>query len=409
MNCFPWVKDSTKKPKNNNSNKMKYKTLDQNNHRDQPGPPSDASEVAPVKIDSKDDAVKVAPVKVDMKEDAQDAEQSVVNKELEVGGGVDGDNKEKGKSKSFKLSELIDASDNFSMENFLGEGGFGKVFKGKLKDTGELVAIKQLDSDGTQGIREFVVEMMTLSLVEHPNLVKLFGYCVEENQKLLVYEYMPLGSLEKHLYGHKRKGLDWNTRMKIVAGAARGLEYLHDKMNPPIIYRDLKSANILLGENYHPKLSDFGLAKVGPTGTNTHVSTRVMGTEGYCAPEYAMTGQLTFKSDVYSFGVFLLEILTGRKAIDHKRPSKDQNLVDWARPLLRDRKNIYQMVDPEIQGQYPAKQLYKAFATALICVQEQPSTRPRVSEVVKALDHIVSQPYSSESPAQSTPEIPVIS
>ena len=122
--------------------------------------------------------------------------------------------------------------------------------------------------------------------------------------------------------------------MKIAAGAARGLEYLHDKLNPPIIYRDLKSSNLLLGEDFHPKLSDFGLAKVGPTGTNTHVSTRVMGTEGYCAPEYAMTGQLTFKSDIYSFGVFLLEILTGRKAIDSKRPSKDQNLVDWVRHLL---------------------------------------------------------------------------
>lgn len=405
MNCFPWVKDTTKKSKNN---KMKYKTLDQNYN--QPGSPKDGLKVAPVKIDMKEDALKVTPVKNDMKEDAEDAEQSAVTKELEDGGGVDGNTKEKGKSKSFNLNELIDATENFNMDNFLGEGGFGKVFKGKLKDTGEIVAIKQLDTDGSQGIREFVVEMMTLSLVDHTNLVKLVGYCVEGGQKLLVYEYMPLGSLEKHLYGPKRKELDWNTRMKIAAGAARGLEYLHDKMNPPIIYRDLKSSNLLLGEDYHPKLSDFGLAKVGPTGNNTHVSTRVMGTEGYCAPEYAMTGQLTFKSDIYSFGVFLLEILTGRKAIDHKKTSKEQNLVDWARPLLRDRKNIYQMVDPELQGHYPSKQLYKAFATALICVQEQPSTRPRVSEVVKALDHIVSQPYTPKGPpAQSTLEIPVIS
>jgi len=126
-----------------------------------------------------------------------------------------------------------------------------------------------------------------------------------------------------------RKPLDWNTRMKIAAGAARGLEYLHDKMKPPVIYRDLKCSNILIGEGYHPKLSDFGLAKVGPSGDKTHVSTRVMGTYGYCAPDYAMTGQLTFKSDIYSFGVVLLEIITGRKAIDHMKPPKEQNLVAW--------------------------------------------------------------------------------
>ena len=128
-----------------------------------------------------------------------------------------------------------------------------------------------------------------------------------------------------------RQVIDWNTRMKIAAGAARGLEYLHDKMKPPVIYRDLKCSNILLGEEYHPKLSDFGLAKVGPSGDKTHVSTRVMGTYGYCAPDYAMTGQLTFKSDIYSFGVVLLELITGRKAIDITKSSKEQNLVAWVR------------------------------------------------------------------------------
>ena len=129
------------------------------------------------------------------------------------------------------------------------------------------------------------------------------------------------------------KVLDWNTRMKIAAGAARGLEYLHDKASPPVIYRDLKSSNILLDKGYHPKLSDFGLAKLGPVGDNTHVSTRVMGTYGYCAPEYAMTGQLTLKSDVYSFGVVLLELITGRKAIDDSRAAGEQNLVSWVRDL----------------------------------------------------------------------------
>jgi serine/threonine protein kinase len=176
-----------------------------------------------------------------------------------------------------------------------------------------------------------VVEVLTLSLADHPNLVKLIGFCAEGDQRLLVYEYMPQGSLEDHLHvlPSGKKPLDWNTRMKIAAGAARGLEYLHDRMTPPVIYRDLKCSNILLGEDYQPKLSDFGLAKVGPSGDKTHVSTRVMGTYGYCAPDYAMTGQLTFKSDIYSFGVVLLELITGRKAIDNTKTRKDQNLVGW--------------------------------------------------------------------------------
>ncbi|KAL0460256.1 UNVERIFIED_CONTAM: putative serine/threonine-protein kinase PBL5 [Sesamum latifolium] len=221
-------------------------------------------------------------------------------------------------ARTFSLVKLAAATQNFKLENFLGEGGFGKVYKGRLPETGEIVAVKQLDRNGCQGIREFVVEVLTLSMVNHPNLVKLIGYCAEGDQRLLVYEYMPLGSLEDHLYGPRpsRKRLDWNTRMKIAAGAAQGLEYLHDKMKTPVIYRDLKCSNILLGEGFHAKLSDFGLAKAGPSGDQTHVSTRVMGTYGYCAPEYAMTGQLTFKSDIYSFGVVLLEI-TGRRAIDN--------------------------------------------------------------------------------------------
>ncbi|KAL8092303.1 hypothetical protein AgCh_034559 [Apium graveolens] len=389
MGCFTWSTDLTKRFKD----KKKYKALDQN--YDDHHTTLDSSEVFPVRIDKK--------------EDTGNVDQSVVTKELDISRTTNDDGKKKGNSKSFNLHELLYATENFNMENLLGEGGFGKVFKGKLKETGEVLAIKQLDSDGSQGIREFVVEMMTLSLVDHPNLVKLVGYCVEAGQKLLVYEHMSLGSLEGHLHGANRKRLDWNIRMKIAAGAARGLEYLHDKMNPPIIYRDLKCSNLLLGEDYHPKLSDFGLAKVGPTGNNTHVSTRVMGTYGYCAPEYAMTGQLTFKSDIYSFGVFLLEIITGRRAIDNRKSAKEQNLVAWARPLLKNRENICHMADPALEGQYPEKSLYKALATALLCVQEQPSKRPRVSEVVKALDHIVSQPYIPEShPSQKIPEILVV-
>ncbi|GFP94856.1 probable serine/threonine-protein kinase rlckvii [Phtheirospermum japonicum] len=298
-------------------------------------------------------------------------------------------------ARTFKFDSLIAATQNFKSENFLGAGGFGEVYKGRLPDTGEIVAVKQLDRSGCQGIREFMVEVLTLSMAKHSNLVKLIGYCAEGDQRLLVYEYMPLGSLEEHLHGPRpnRKILDWNTRMKIAAGAAQGLEYLHDKMNKPIIYRDLKCSNILLGEGYHPKLSDFGLAKVGPSGDETHVSTRVMGTYGYCAPDYAMTGQLTFKSDIYSFGVVLLEIITGRRAIDNRRNGSESNLVAWAKPLFKDRKKFHQMADPALEGQYPVRGLYQALAIAAMCVQEQPSMRPLIADVVTAFHYLASQKY----------------
>ncbi|RRT81736.1 hypothetical protein B296_00014225 [Ensete ventricosum] len=196
-----------------------------------------------------------------------------------------------------------------------------------------------------------------------------------------------------------KEPLDWNTRMKIAAGAAKGLEYLHDKADPPVIYRDLKSSNILLGEGYHPKLSDFGLAKLGPVGDKTHVSTRVMGTYGYCAPEYAMTGQLTVKSDVYSFGVVFLELITGRKAIDVTRPAGEQNLVLWALPLFKDRRKFPKMVDPLLQGCYPMRGLYQALAVAAMCLQEQAATRPLIGEVVTALSYLASQSYDPNATA----------
>ncbi|PKA47608.1 Serine/threonine-protein kinase PBS1 [Apostasia shenzhenica] len=234
-----------------------------------------------------------------------------------------------------------------------------------------------------------------LSLLHHPNLVNLIGYCADGDQRLLVYEFMPLGSLEDHLHGLPldKEPLDWNTRMKIAAGAARGLEYLHDKANPPVIYRDFKSSNILLDDGFHPKLSDFGLAKLGPVGDQSHVSTRVMGTFGYCAPEYAMTGQLTVKSDVYSFGVVFLELITGRKVIDSTRAHGEQNLVSWARPMFNDRRKLARLVDPRLQGQFPMRGLYQALAVASMCIQEEASARPHIADVVTALSYLASQTY----------------
>ncbi|KAG8365835.1 hypothetical protein BUALT_Bualt17G0013200 [Buddleja alternifolia] len=294
----------------------------------------------------------------------------------------------------FTFRELATATNNFRAECFLGEGGFGRVYKGRLS-SGQVVAVKQLDRNGLQGNREFLVEVLMLSLLHHPNLVSLMGYCADGDQRLLVYEFMPLGSLEDHLHDLPldKEPLDWNTRMKIAAGAAKGLEYLHDKANPPVIYRDFKSSNILLGEGFFPKLSDFGLAKLGPTGDKSHVSTRVMGTYGYCAPEYAMTGQLTVKSDVYSFGVVFLELITGRKAIDSTLPQGEQNLVAWARPLFNDRRKFAKLADPRLQGKFPMRSLYQALAVASMCIQEQAAARPLIGDVVTALSYLANQAY----------------
>ncbi|XP_058197741.1 probable serine/threonine-protein kinase PBL23 [Rhododendron vialii] len=290
----------------------------------------------------------------------------------------------------FTFRQLAAATNNFNADLLLGEGGFGRVYKGHIRTTSQPVAVKQLDKNGVQGNREFLAEVLTLSLVNHPNLVNLIGYCADGHQRILVYEYMSNGSLEDHLLDlpQGKNPLDWFTRMKIAKGAAEGLEYLHDTVDPPIIYRDFKPSNILLDEDFIPKLSDFGLAKLGPTGDQQHVSTRVMGTYGYCAPEYAMTGKLTTKSDVYSFGVVFLEIITGRRVIDMARPPAEQNLIVWAAPLLKDRRKCTLMADPRLEGNYPTKGLYQALAVAAMCLQDEASTRPLICDVVTALEYL---------------------
>ncbi|KAJ3688622.1 hypothetical protein LUZ61_017786 [Rhynchospora tenuis] len=309
-------------------------------------------------------------------------------------------------AQTFTFRELVAATRNFRPECFIGEGGFGPVYRGRIESTGQLVAVKQLDRNGLQGNREFLVEVLMLSLLHHPNLVNLIGYCAEGEQRLLVYEYMAFGSLEDHLLDlpPEKEALDWPTRMKIAAGAAKGLEYLHHRADPPVIYRDFKSSNILLDEEYNAKLSDFGLAKLGPTGDKSHVSTRVMGTYGYCAPEYAMTGQLTVKSDVYSFGVVLLELITGRRAIDSTRPRGEDNLVAWAKPLFNDRKQLPRLADPRLEKRYPSRALYQALSVASMCIHENSANRPHISDVVTALTFLA-QSYDS-TPPSSNPTTP---
>lgn len=230
--------------------------------------------------------------------------------------------------------------------------------------------------------------MFFLGQLRHKNLVKLIGYCYEAEHRMLVYEYMSGESLEKHLFKTVNGSLPWMTRMKIALGAAKGLAFLHDA-DPPVIYRDFKASNILLDLDYNTKLSDFGLAKDGPQGDATHVTTRVMGTHGYAAPEYIMTGHLTAKSDVYSFGVVLLELLSGRKSVDRSRRPREQSLVDWARPYLKWADKLYKVMDPALECQYSCQGAEVAALVAYKCLSENPKSRPTMREVVKALEPVL--------------------
>ncbi|XP_010412805.1 PREDICTED: serine/threonine-protein kinase At5g01020 isoform X2 [Camelina sativa] len=293
----------------------------------------------------------------------------------------------------FTLAELKVITQSFSSTNFLGEGGFGPVHKGFIDDKlrpglkAQPVAVKLLDLEGLQGHREWLTEVTFLGQLKHKNLVKLIGYCCEEEHRTLVYEFMPRGSLENQLFRRYSASLPWSTRMKIAHGAATGLQFLHEAKNP-VIYRDFKASNILLDSDYTAKLSDFGLAKDGPEGDDTHVSTRVMGTQGYAAPEYIMTGHLTARSDIYSFGVVLLELLTGRRSVDKKRSSREQNLVDWARPMLNDPRKLSRIMDPRLEGQYSETGARKAATLAYQCLSHRPKNRPCMSAVVSILNDL---------------------
>ncbi|KAL4194599.1 hypothetical protein AMTRI_Chr05g60160 [Amborella trichopoda] len=291
-----------------------------------------------------------------------------------------------GSAKTFSLGEMERATNRFDPARILGEGGFGRVYSGVLED-GTKVAVKVLTRDDQQGGREFLAEVEMLSRLHHRNLVKLIGICTEEHNRCLVYELVPNGSVESHLHGVDRETspLDWNARMKIALGSARGLAYLHEDSSPRVIHRDFKSSNILLEDDFTPKVSDFGLARAASEGGNEHISTRVMGTFGYVAPEYAMTGHLLVKSDVYSYGVVLLELLTGRKPVDMSQPQGQENLVTWARPLLTSKEGLDTIADPALVGKYPFDSMAKVAAIASMCVQPEVSHRPFMGEVVQAL------------------------
>ncbi|KAL6658876.1 hypothetical protein ACP70R_002916 [Stipagrostis hirtigluma subsp. patula] len=288
------------------------------------------------------------------------------------------------KVKVFSYSEMRRATHNFSGASKIGEGGFGLVFRGRLKD-GTIVAVKVLSADSRQGIREFVAELTAISDIVHENLITLVGCCAEGSHRILVYNYLENNSLAHTLLGSGRSNIrfNWRARVKIAVGVARGLAYLHEVIRPPIIHRDIKASNILLDKDLTPKISDFGLARLLPPNA-THVSTRVAGTIGYLAPEYAMRGQVTKKSDIYSFGVLLLEIVSGRCNHNSRLPIEDQFLLERAWTHY-DRGKLEEIIDIDVGNDLDVEEACRFLKVGLLCTQDAMKLRPNMNIVVQML------------------------
>lgn len=284
----------------------------------------------------------------------------------------------------YTYKEIRNATEDFSPANKIGEGGFGSVYKGRLKD-GKIAAIKVLSAESKQGVKEFLTEITVISCIEHENLVQLYGCCVEENHRILVYNYLENNSLAQTLIGGTSSSIQfsWKTRSKICIGVARGLAFLHEEVRPHIVHRDIKASNILLDKDLTPKISDFGLAKLLPPNM-THVSTRVAGTIGYLAPEYAIRGQLTRKADIYSFGVLLMEIVSGRCNTNTRLPYEEQYLLEriWG---VYERNELVTLVDTALDGIFDAEEACRFLKIGLLCTQDAPRRRPTMSTVVKML------------------------
>ncbi|XP_049375273.1 putative serine/threonine-protein kinase [Solanum verrucosum] len=283
----------------------------------------------------------------------------------------------------FSYNSLRSATGHFHPSNKIGGGGFGVVYKGVLRD-GTCVAIKCLSAESKQGTKEFLTEINMISNTQHPNLVQLIGCCVESGNRMLIYEYLKNNSLASALLGSngKRVALNWPQRVAICLGTASGLAFLHEEASPPIVHRDIKASNILIDENLHPKIGDFGLAKLFPENV-THLSTRVAGTIGYLAPEYALFGQLTKKADVYSFGVLVLEIISGRSSSKSAFGVDLLVLVEWVWKL-REEGQLLEIIDPELT-EYPETELLRFIKVALFCTQSAPTQRPNMKQVIEML------------------------
>ncbi|KAL8263287.1 hypothetical protein R6Q59_024636 [Mikania micrantha] len=309
----------------------------------------------------------------------------------------------------FTAAELKTASKNFSKDSKIGEGGFGSVYKGVIKSLEHpfdevQVAVKRAKGL-LQGRKEWETEINVLGAVEHPNLVKLIGYCAEDCERgtylLLVYEYMVNGSVRDRLSAKAETPLSWNTRLKVAQDAARGLTYLHEELNMQIIFRDFKSSNILLDDQWNAKLSDFGVARLGPEEGFTHISTKFVGTMGYAAPEYLSVGRLTSKSDVWSYGVFLYELITGRRPLDRNRPQNEQKLLEWMKPYLRS-KRFQKIIDPRLEGNCPLESVQKLSIIANCCLCKDPKSRPNMSEVLERVNQLIVVPSEAVNPVEKT-------
>ncbi|GAB4840427.1 hypothetical protein Ancab_021194 [Ancistrocladus abbreviatus] len=285
--------------------------------------------------------------------------------------------------KQFAYETLAKATDKFHPSRKLGEGGFGPVYKGKLDD-GREIAVKMLSHTSRQGKKEFQNEAKLLARVQHRNVVNLLGYCTHGEEKLLVYEYVPNESLDKLLFKDEGKGqLDWKRRCDIIAGVAKGLLYLHEDSHCCIIHRDIKASNILLDQKWIPKIADFGMARLFPED-QTHVNTRIAGTNGYMAPEYVMHGHLSKKADVFSFGVLMLELISGQRNSLFNPNIDAQNLLEWAYKLHKKRKTS-EFMDPALESTVVAEQVSLFVHIGLLCTQSDPELRPTMSRVVVLL------------------------
>ncbi|ESW20022.1 hypothetical protein PHAVU_006G174400 [Phaseolus vulgaris] len=301
-----------------------------------------------------------------------------------------------GHLKRFSFRELQIATGNFNSKNILGQGGFGVVYKGCLANK-MLVAVKRLKDPNYTGEVQFQTEVEMIGLAVHRNLLRLYGFCLTPDERLLVYPYMPNGSVADRLREtcREKPSLDWNRRMRVALGAARGLLYLHEQCNPKIIHRDVKAANILLDESFEAVVGDFGLAKLLDQ-RDSHVTTAVRGTVGHIAPEYLSTGQSSEKTDVFGFGILLLEIITGHKALDAGNAQVQKGMIlDWVRTLSEE-KRLEVLVDRDLRGCFDPVELEKAVDLSLQCTQSLPTLRPKMSEVLKILEGLVGQLVRAE-------------
>ncbi|CAL0313464.1 unnamed protein product [Lupinus luteus] len=301
----------------------------------------------------------------------------------------------------YTLRELEDSTDGFADENVIGEGGYGIVYHGVLKDNTH-VAIKNLLNNKGQAEREFKVEVEAIGRVRHKNLVRLLGYCAEGAHRMLVYEYVDSGNLEQWLHGDVGpcSPLTWENRMNIILGTAKGLTYLHEGLEPKVVHRDIKSSNILIDKQWNSKVSDFGLAKLLGSDSS-YITTRVMGTFGYVAPEYASTGMLNERSDVYSFGILIMEVITGRNPVDYRRPGEEVNLVDWLKKMVSNR-NAEGVLDPKLVEKPTSRALKRALLVALRCTDPNAQKRPKMGHVIHMLE-AEDSPYKEDRRVKRDP------